>query len=510
MLPNHTALPFLFTLLAFVLTSLLGAAAAFAQPACEPEGFTDSDSIAAAMDVDDDNDGLIEICDLNGLDHVRHNLAGTSYKASETATEVTTGCPGDVCKGYELTEDLDFNAAGAMGYDPAWTAGDGGTGWPPIGGAINCVFEGNSHVIKNLYINDSSGDYLGLFSGIESSGEIRNLGLTGSSMSVLGSSNVGTLVGGTRGLVTNCYSTGPVTGTMNRTDNIGGLIGIVGAGAKVFNCYTTGTVNGRGGNNIGGLAGGNHGMMSNCYTTGNVEGTGNVRGGLVGRYGGGSLSNCYATGDVTGSGNWRGRLVGYGAHSTLSVSNCYATGALTGPGNNVRPLVGQTLGSVFNSYWENMGAETSEDTKDRTSAQLKSLPVAGATDLYDIWSTDDWDFGDATQYPALKSKDLDGNGDRIEGYVLCGQPGQGDTVPLRDACYSVISVEASADGIEGGSTPAFVITKRGNDPDGAAVDVTVTLSQTGRFRRDSRDGPGGEASRRALGRGDLGGCSNRG
>ena len=93
---NDTAMPFLFTLLTFILASLLGAAA-FAQPACDPGFVDDGDSIAAATDVDDDNDGLIEICNLNGLDHVRHNLAGTSYKDSATATGNTTGCASGGC-----------------------------------------------------------------------------------------------------------------------------------------------------------------------------------------------------------------------------------------------------------------------------------------------------------------------------------------------------------------------------------------------------------------------------
>ena len=166
---NDTALPFLFTLLTFIFASLLGAAAAFAQPACDPGFADDGDSIAAATDVDDDNDGLIEICDLNGLDHVRHNLAGTGYKDWAYATENTTGCATGGCRGYELTEDLDFTDSGATGYNVVWTADDpaGGDGWAPIHGSslddgLNCVFEGNGREIRNLYINVSF-SYNGLF-----------------------------------------------------------------------------------------------------------------------------------------------------------------------------------------------------------------------------------------------------------------------------------------------------------------------------------------------------------
>ena len=39
----------------------------------------DGDRVANDVDVDDDNDGLIEINFLEDLDYVRHDLAGTSY-----------------------------------------------------------------------------------------------------------------------------------------------------------------------------------------------------------------------------------------------------------------------------------------------------------------------------------------------------------------------------------------------------------------------------------------------
>ena len=72
-------------------------------------------------DVDDDNDGLIEIYDLNALHNINHNLAGTSYKTSAGATGLTSGAPtsltntecsslsnGVALCGYELMNDLDF------------------------------------------------------------------------------------------------------------------------------------------------------------------------------------------------------------------------------------------------------------------------------------------------------------------------------------------------------------------------------------------------------------------
>ena len=63
------------------------------------------------MDIDKDGDGLIEICDLEGLNEMRYVLNGSGYKTtgSDTVTAITTGCPsGGVCTGYELTRHLNF------------------------------------------------------------------------------------------------------------------------------------------------------------------------------------------------------------------------------------------------------------------------------------------------------------------------------------------------------------------------------------------------------------------
>ena len=51
----------------------------------------------SSADIDQDDDGLIEICDLEGLDAIRHQPDGTGYKASADATRVTTGCRSGGC-----------------------------------------------------------------------------------------------------------------------------------------------------------------------------------------------------------------------------------------------------------------------------------------------------------------------------------------------------------------------------------------------------------------------------
>ena len=43
--------------------------------------------------IDDDNDGLIEVCTLEGLDAIRHVLDGTGYKSTSGAVINHRGCP---------------------------------------------------------------------------------------------------------------------------------------------------------------------------------------------------------------------------------------------------------------------------------------------------------------------------------------------------------------------------------------------------------------------------------
>ena len=86
-------------------------------------------------DIDKDDDGLIEISDLETLNAMRYRLDGSGLQRSSTTEVITTGCTVGGCKGYELTRDLDFNDAASY-QDVAnmrrWTTD---AGWQPIGTA---------------------------------------------------------------------------------------------------------------------------------------------------------------------------------------------------------------------------------------------------------------------------------------------------------------------------------------------------------------------------------------
>ena len=306
----------------------------------------DGDDVKHAMDIDKDNDGLIEVCDIEGLDAIRHQLDGTGYKTTADATVITTGCPGSPskCKGYELTRSLDFTDNGS--YRPATneatytvtTSTD--VGWQPIGESSSVsfsgIFNGNNYTISNLMINRST-SFVGLF-GVINRGEITNLGLL--DVNIKGGRATGGLTGAIAGTITSSYATGNVTGSANQT---GGLVGF-NNGATITNSHATVNVNGN--DNVGGLVGTNRGSIEDSYATGNVSRSDNNVGGLAGANQG-IIEDSYATGNVSESGDNVGGLAGANQES---IDDSYATGNVTESGSSIGGLVGDNNGTITNSY----------------------------------------------------------------------------------------------------------------------------------------------------------------
>ncbi len=354
---------------------------------------------------DRDGNGLIEIDNPTMLHNMRYNLAGTSYKTTDTnSAGDSSGCPASGCFGYELEQDLDFDTDDDD--DATWSGNssegysldrddsmapyfkvdsDSAGGWQPIGDNNNpfdTVFDGNSHTISNLAIRRAQAT-IGLFGAIGEGAAIRNLGLVNNLADYTGSDNGGIRIGGLVGLqdggmITTSYTTGNADGGNGDAAQVGGLVGAQFSGS-ITASYAKGDV--AGGGNPGGSASVQQGRsISGGYIAGAAAGGDNL-GGLVGFQEGGSIRTSYAEGEVAGgdgddvvgglvgvqSGTIRasyaegdasggagddvvGALVGEmtGGHGTGSIIASYATGDADGGGGDndvVGTLVGKRVGA---------------------------------------------------------------------------------------------------------------------------------------------------------------------
>ncbi len=296
---------------------------------------------------DRDGNGLIEIDDLTMLHNMRYNLAGTSYKTTDTnSAGNSSGCPVTGCRGYELTRDLDLDAnsdggswsgSAEEGYvlhaDDSQTPyfvvdQDGSGGWLPIGDLFNpfvAVLDGNGHSISHLAIRRDQ-DEIGLFGVIGEGAAIRNLGLIDNLANDTGSdgASIGGLVGRQNGgSIIASYAEGPADGGDGEGDQVGGLVGAQFSGSILVS-YAEGPTDGG-------------------------DGEGDQVGGLVGAQFSGSITASYAKGDVAGGGNPGGSA---SVQQGRSISGGYIAGAAAG-GDNLGGLVGfQEGGSIRTSYAE--------------------------------------------------------------------------------------------------------------------------------------------------------------
>jgi hypothetical protein len=251
---------------------------------------------------------------------------------------------------FKLTSDLDLSTEPNF-YIP-YLAGE---------------FDGDGHKISNLSFSLDFVLSVGLFGFLTLDAEVRELGVE--NVNIAGRWNIGALVGGNMGIVSDSYTTGTVTGE----SSVGGLMG--GNQGTVSDCYSTCNVSGE--RHIGGLIGDNNGPVSGCYASGSVTGsdyriaglmgwnsdvvsnshsTGSVVGplevgGLVG-YNCGAVSDSYSMGDVTGE-SVVGGLVGRNSYYDTTVSNCYATGTVTrssGENPDFGGFVGWNQGEIINCY----------------------------------------------------------------------------------------------------------------------------------------------------------------
>ena len=358
---------------------------------------------AVSGDHDLDDDGLIEINNLEQLDAIRNDLNGDgkpdgsraeeAYYRAFSQTSLRVACT-PTCQGYELARDLDFSdpdSYASSATNRAWRTGEG---WTPIGTEVSpfaATFEGNEHVVSNLYILrlEESVDPrpVGLFGYLDSTAVVARVDVL--KADVTGFRLVGALAGYSRGMIERSHASGNVDGI----DQIGGLVGenhgviqdsrssarvlgwsrigslvgtnygsILGSHANggasgeyeigalvgfsrgsVASSYATGSV-ACADSRCGGLIGGNHGDIVESYASGNVLGIWQA-GGLVGANDG-NISKSYATGRIVGAEDIGGLI---GSNSGV-VTVSYAAGSVRARIDSAGGLVGMNIGDIIAAY----------------------------------------------------------------------------------------------------------------------------------------------------------------
>ena len=338
----------------------------------EPLDTPASDPPAGKIDYDQDDDGLIEVRNLEQLDAIRFDMAGTgaygggvehttnsakkAYRRAYPRAMDGMGCPKNRCIGYELMNDLDFDTNGNGRADPGdhyWNGihlldssaycidwykwhpvqavrttplacddywGNDGEGWRPLARDMvkswHGIFDGNGHTIRNLYSNTLDTPYM------EESLYHANL-----------------------------YGHPPEAG--DGRHNYSALFRGIGDNGVVRNLRLE-NVSVSGKMLVGAVAGKSDGIISNVHVTGSVSGISHV-GGLVGEaqedsYITGSSSRVNVAGRKTGGKNVGG-LVGLN-EGVIQAS--HARGAVSGWADNTGGLVGRNEGSVESPDWLGM------------------------------------------------------------------------------------------------------------------------------------------------------------
>ncbi|MBN1507746.1 MAG: hypothetical protein JW955_12920, partial [Sedimentisphaerales bacterium] len=187
-----------------------------------------------------------------------------------------------------------------------------------------------------------------------------------STCTVVGGSRVGGLVGynDSSGIICS-YSSGPVMGT---GESVGGLVGMNFGGVR--QCCSTSDVSGAvevGGlvGSNGSVEG--YGEVTQCYSTGSVTGTGDRLGGLIG-YNGGSIAASYSSGLVSGTGDHVGGFIGYGDSWPARISSSFWDTQTSGQtvsagGTGLTTAEMQTAKTFLEVGWDFVG-ETANGTED--------------------------------------------------------------------------------------------------------------------------------------------------
>ena len=173
--------------------------------------------------------------------------------------------------------------------------------WTPIP-AYAGTFDGNGHVVTNLYIGSATVAKQGLFAELSAAGTVKNLGIKNSSVTMttakkINNANAAILVGyNNGGTILNCYVADSLVTTNASATGKGAAICGNDQGGYIGYCYSIGNTiteaNNKG--HIAGIVGYLKGSIENCYVAKTSLNTTSASAKSVcGVISGGTYANCY-------------------------------------------------------------------------------------------------------------------------------------------------------------------------------------------------------------------------
>lgn len=227
----------------------------------------------------------------------------------------------------KLTADIEL-----AGYD-----------WTPLKKFYG-TFDGQGHVIRNLYINSSSYP-AGLIGYLQGGASVTRLGITGS---VTCTARSNAQAGGIAGYmydkasITQCWSAVNVTSNKHA----GGIAGYTANGAVITDCYATGTIRSSAANE--------------CYL-------GGICGSGFSNTAGATLTNCYSVCKIVGTGGNASYVGGLSPDKTAAhyVNSFYLTGTVSGesPKYGITGLGTAKTADELRALASELGSSFAADTK---------------------------------------------------------------------------------------------------------------------------------------------------
>lgn len=271
---------------------------------------------------------------------------------------------------YKLMVDVNLNGSESFQWVPIGYWNNGADCYS-FGGR----FDGNNHLIQNLFIN-SGADRIGLF-GFVSCSSITNIDVIGNV--VTSGAHAGGIIGYVSDSIIINHSS--FDGHVASTSTAGGIIGVSLKQAIISDCSNSGSVyaNSYYGTCTGGIIALSEGLViiKNCYNIGDISsrnGSGAYQdgrtGGILGLGASANIINCYNTGNI--SSEYNGYLGGIVARVGGNIANCYNSGIISGShkGGIVWDYLNPT--TITNCFFLNTCGGTNNIGELKTEAFMKS------------------------------------------------------------------------------------------------------------------------------------------